>query len=78
MSGCLLLIAAESMVHFTPVNGAPSLELIQRLSLLPRYVMLGNHRDAWVYGAADPNSGTAALLEVSHPETDLTQKALGQ
>ncbi|GAQ83136.1 hypothetical protein KFL_001370060 [Klebsormidium nitens] len=30
-----------------------------------RYVMLGNHRDAWVYGAADPNSGTAALLEVA-------------
>ena len=28
-------------------------------------VLLGNHRDAWVYGAADPNSGTAALLEVS-------------
>jgi hypothetical protein len=28
-------------------------------------VLLGNHRDAWVYGAADPNSGTAALLEVA-------------
>ena len=27
-------------------------------------VLLGNHRDAWVYGAADPNSGTASLLEV--------------
>lgn len=30
-----------------------------------RYVILGNHRDAWVFGAADPNSGTASLLEVS-------------
>ena len=29
-----------------------------------RVVIMGNHRDAWVYGAADPNSGTAALLEV--------------
>eukprot|EP00656_Telonema_subtile_P003058 TRINITY_DN11403_c0_g1_i3.p1 TRINITY_DN11403_c0_g1~~TRINITY_DN11403_c0_g1_i3.p1 ORF type:complete len:495 (-),score=116.38 TRINITY_DN11403_c0_g1_i3:226-1710(-) len=28
-------------------------------------VLLGNHRDAWVFGAADPNSGTAALLEVA-------------
>jgi N-acetylated-alpha-linked acidic dipeptidase len=28
-------------------------------------VVLGNHRDAWVYGAADPNSGTAAMLEVA-------------
>ena len=27
-------------------------------------VVLGNHRDAWVFGAADPNSGTAAMLEV--------------
>jgi N-acetylated-alpha-linked acidic dipeptidase len=28
-----------------------------------RWVMIGNHRDAWVYGAVDPNSGTAATLE---------------
>ena len=29
-------------------------------------VVLGNHRDAWVYGAVDPNSGTAAMLEAVH------------
>ena len=34
-----------------------------------RLVILGNHRDAWIYGAVDPSSGTAALLE--------TAKALG-
>jgi N-acetylated-alpha-linked acidic dipeptidase len=28
-------------------------------------VILGNHRDAWTYGAVDPNSGTAALLEAA-------------
>lgn len=28
-------------------------------------VLAGNHRDAWIYGGADPNSGTTALLEVS-------------
>jgi N-acetylated-alpha-linked acidic dipeptidase len=29
-----------------------------------RWVVLGNHRDAWVFGAVDPNSGTSAMLEV--------------
>ena len=29
------------------------------------WVVLGNHRDAWTYGAADPNSGTAPLLAVA-------------
>lgn len=29
-------------------------------------VITGNHRDAWVYGAVDPGSGTAALLEAVH------------
>jgi len=28
-------------------------------------VILGNHRDAWVYGAVDPSSGTASLLEAA-------------
>lgn len=26
-------------------------------------VIIGNHRDAWVHGAVDPNSGTASMLE---------------
>ena len=30
-----------------------------------RYVIVGNHRDAWTFGAADPLSGTAAMLEMS-------------
>src|SRR5947207_165836 len=30
------------------------------------WVVGGNHRDAWVYGAVDPNSGTAAMLEAVH------------
>lgn len=29
-----------------------------------RWVVMGNHRDAWVFGAVDPNSGTTAMLEV--------------
>ena len=34
------------------------------------WVMLGNHHDAWVFGAADPGSGTSAMLE--------TARALGE
>ncbi|VAH63561.1 unnamed protein product [Triticum turgidum subsp. durum] len=30
-----------------------------------KYVILGNHRDAWTFGAADPNSGTAAMIELA-------------
>ncbi len=30
------------------------------------WIVAGNHRDAWVYGAVDPNSGTAAMLETVH------------
>lgn len=29
------------------------------------WIVVGNHRDAWTYGAADPNSGTAPLLAVA-------------
>ena len=28
-------------------------------------VIVGNHRDAWVYGGVDPSSGSAALLELA-------------
>jgi len=31
-----------------------------------QWVVGGNHRDAWVFGACDPNSGTAAMLEAVH------------
>jgi N-acetylated-alpha-linked acidic dipeptidase len=30
-----------------------------------RWVLMGNHRDAWVFGAVDPNSGTTAMLEAA-------------
>jgi N-acetylated-alpha-linked acidic dipeptidase len=30
-----------------------------------KLIVLGNHRDAWTHGAVDPNSGTAAMLEVA-------------
>ncbi|CAC5360684.1 NAALAD [Mytilus coruscus] len=30
-----------------------------------RYVLMGNHRDAWVFGAIDPSTGTAVMKEMS-------------
>ena len=39
-----------------------------------RWVILGNHRDAWVFGAVDPNSGTAAMLELGHGLGELIKK----
>jgi len=30
------------------------------------WVVAGNHRDAWVFGAVDPGSGTVAMLEAVH------------
>ena len=39
-----------------------------------QWVVAGNHRDAWVYGAVDPNSGTAAMLETVHGLGSLLQQ----
>jgi N-acetylated-alpha-linked acidic dipeptidase len=37
------------------------------------WVLAGNHRDAWTFGAVDPNSGTAAMLEAVHGLGELLQ-----
>jgi N-acetylated-alpha-linked acidic dipeptidase len=39
---------------------------IRGSQLADELVVAGNHRDAWVYGAVDPNSGTTAMLESIH------------
>ena len=30
-----------------------------------KMVLMGNHRDAWVFGGIDPSSGTACLMEIA-------------
>lgn len=30
-----------------------------------RYVLIGNHRDAWMFGATDASSGTSVMMEMS-------------
>ncbi len=36
-------------------------------------VIFGNHHDAWVYGAVDPNSGTAVMLETARALSELVK-----
>lgn len=37
------------------------------------WVVLGNHHDAWVYGAADPGSGTTGILEMARSLGELAR-----
>jgi N-acetylated-alpha-linked acidic dipeptidase len=37
------------------------------------WVVLGNHHDAWVFGAVDPGSGTATMLEVARSLGELAR-----
>lgn len=37
------------------------------------WVILGNHHDAWVFGAADPGSGTSAMLEAARSLGELAR-----
>ncbi|XP_043235460.1 N-acetylated-alpha-linked acidic dipeptidase 2-like isoform X4 [Amphibalanus amphitrite] len=39
-----------------------------------RYVLVGNHRDAWILGAIDPSSGTAAMLELTRVLANLRKE----
>ncbi|EDO43722.1 predicted protein [Nematostella vectensis] len=39
-----------------------------------KLVLLGNHRDAWTFGAADGSSGTAALMETSRAMGEIIKK----
>ena len=39
-------------------------------------VIVGNHRDAWVYGGVDPSSGSAALIELARVLGDLTRQRM--
>jgi N-acetylated-alpha-linked acidic dipeptidase len=37
------------------------------------WIVLGNHHDAWVYGAVDPGSGTATMLETARAFGELVR-----
>ncbi len=39
-------------------------------------IILGNHHDAWVYGASDPVSGTATMLELARVAGELARRGM--
>jgi len=39
-----------------------------------QWMLMGNHHDAWVYGAVDPGSGTAVMLETARALGELAKK----
>jgi N-acetylated-alpha-linked acidic dipeptidase len=48
-----------------------------RGSELPdEWVLLGNHRDAWVFGGVDPSSGTASMMELTRSLGELKQRGI--
>jgi N-acetylated-alpha-linked acidic dipeptidase len=48
-----------------------------RGSELPdEWVVLGNHRDAWVFGGVDPSSGTASMMEMTRALGQLAKNGL--
>jgi N-acetylated-alpha-linked acidic dipeptidase len=40
------------------------------------WVVMGNHRDAWVFGGVDPSSGTASLMEMTRAFGRLTKQGM--
>jgi N-acetylated-alpha-linked acidic dipeptidase len=48
-----------------------------RGSELPdEWIVLGNHRDAWVFGGVDPSSGTASMMELTRALGQLAQQGM--
>lgn len=55
----------------------PMLNVIGRLEgegYPHQWVLIGNHHDAWIYGAGDPSSGTASLLELCRGLGELARR----
>jgi N-acetylated-alpha-linked acidic dipeptidase len=48
-----------------------------RGSELPdEWVLLGNHRDAWVFGGVDPSSGTASMMELTRALGEMKERGI--
>jgi len=60
-----------SMQSYTVVEAR-----IRGSELPDEWVLLGNHRDAWVYGAVDPSSGTASMMELTRSLGELKQRGI--
>lgn len=49
---------------------------IRGAELPDEWIVLGNHRDAWVFGGVDPSSGTASMMEMTRALGELKQHGM--
>jgi len=49
---------------------------IRGAELPDEWVVLGNHRDAWVFGGVDPSSGTASMMEMTRALGKLAKEGM--
>jgi len=49
---------------------------IRGAQLPDEWIILGNHRDAWVFGGVDPSSGTASLMELTRAMGKLSKQGM--
>jgi N-acetylated-alpha-linked acidic dipeptidase len=47
---------------------------IRGAELPDEWIVLGNHRDAWVFGGVDPSSGTASMMEMTRALGNLAKE----
>jgi len=47
---------------------------IRGSDLPDEWIVLGNHRDAWVFGGVDPSSGTASMMELTRALGELKKQ----
>ncbi len=62
-SGNLVSLSVSANLTVVPVWNVCG-ELVGK-SNPKQFVLAGNHRDAWAFGAVDPNSGSSVLLEIA-------------
>jgi len=49
---------------------------IRGFELPDEWVVMGNHRDAWVFGGVDPSSGTASMMELTRGLGELKKQGI--
>jgi N-acetylated-alpha-linked acidic dipeptidase len=69
---------AQSQVHMTIAMDYQQRSVYDVIATLrgindDEWVILGNHHDAWIFGAADPGSGTTAMLEAARSLGELAR-----
>ncbi|KAE8259655.1 hypothetical protein A4X13_0g878 [Tilletia indica] len=60
---------SKEIVHLESFQDLQVRKIWNGYAVIPGYIddeviVIGNHRDAWTFGAVDPNSGTAAFHEI--------------